>query len=397
VLSQKKILLGITGSIAAYKALQILRDLESAGAQIQVVLSPTASRFVPPLTLRVFSGRPVLGDLFEPGQEMAHLRLAEKAELILIAPITAHFIAKMAAGLADDLLSTLLLASPAPVLIAPAMDLGMWEHPSVRDNVMRLEARGIRVVGPVEGPLASGKRGMGRMADAERILDAAKSLLFPEASPLKGKSILVTAGPTQEALDPVRFISNRSSGKMGYALAAVARERGACVRLISGPCALTPPPGVHLISVRTAREMKAAFDQACPEAEIVLMAAAVSDYRAKSPALSKRKKATVSWQLDLEKTEDILLRRPKGRPSQIVVGFAAETENLLANAWKKLHKKQLNLLVANDVSQEGAGFDVETNIVHLLDADGGIQALPKMHKRSLANQILDKVIEISQA
>ena len=398
MLSRKKILLGITGSIAAYKSLQIVRDLTTSEAEVQVVLTPTAHRFVPPLTLQVFSGRPVLSNLFDPENEMAHLSLAQKADLILVAPATAHFISKMAIGLADDLLSTLLLATSAPILIAPAMDLGMWEHPAVQENIARLKGRGLNVIEPIVGPLASGRVGMGRMADERKIVAQVSSLLSGDTPSLEGETVLVTAGPTQEPIDPVRFISNRSSGKMGYALAAIAQEWGARVTLVSGPTALSAPPGVRLISVRTAHEMKKEVDQVLPETTIMLMTAAVSDYRPNQVAQNKRKKAGAHfWRLTLEETEDILHTRPKGSAHQIVVGFAAETENLIENAIKKLQQKRLDLIVANDVTEEGAGFDIETNIVHLIDSSGKVSSLPKMEKRQVARHILEKVIALSQS
>lgn len=398
MLSRKKILLGITGSIAAYKSLQIVRDLTASEAEVQVVLTPTAHRFVPPLTLQIFSGRPVLADLFDPKNEMAHLSLAQEADLILIAPVTAHFISKMAMGLADDLLSALLLATSAPILIAPAMDIGMWEHITVQENISRLKTRGVKVIEPVAGLLASGRVGVGRMADEGKIVEQVSSLLSESSPSLEGETVLVTAGPTQEPIDPVRFISNRSSGKMGYALAAIAQERGAQVTLVSGPTALSAPPGVSLVSVRTANEMKKEVDRALSEATIVLMAAAVSDYRTNQTLKNKRKKAGAhSWRLTLEETEDILLTRPKGSANQIVVGFAAETENLIENALKKLQQKRLDLIVANDVTEAGAGFDVETNIVHLIDSSGKVTSLPRMRKDRVARRILEKVVELVES
>ena len=398
MLAGKKILLGVTGSIAAYKSLQLLRDLTEAGAEVHVVLTATAHEFVPLLTLKVFSGQPVLSGLFDPANDMAHLRLAEEVDLVLIAPVTAHFIAKMAAGFADDLLSTLLLATKAPVIIAPAMDLGMWNHAAVRENVALLKKRGVHVIEPESGFLASGKEGVGRLAEGKTIIEALVALLSASPSSnqcsLAGEVVLVTAGPTEEAIDPVRFISNHSSGKMGYALAEVASQWGAAACLISGPTRLPTPPGVEQISVRSASEMEQAFNRKLYASSIVIMTAAVSDYRPVSAARQKIKKNGTVRTLDLEETPDILEGRTEGRSDQIVVGFAAETENLIENAKKKLEKKRLDLIVANDITLEGAGFDVETNIVHLINRAGQATALPKMSKRLLAGKILEETVKM---
>lgn len=398
MLAGKKILLGVTGSIAAYKSLQLVRDLSKAGAEVNVVLTSAAHKFVPPLTLKVFSGRPVLCGLFDPENDMAHLRLAEEADLVLIAPITAHFIAKMAGGLADDLLSTLLLSTRAPTLIAPAMDLGMWEHPAIRDNIALLKKRNIHVIEPECGPLASGKEGVGRLACEQTIIDTVVSvfstLTDDKALSLDGETVLLTAGPTEEAIDPVRFISNRSSGKMGYALAEIASQRGAEVHLISGPTRLPVPPGVKLISVRSTAEMEAAFKGKLYESSIVIMAAAVSDYRPVSSAKQKMKKNSIGTTLELGTCPDILGERTEGRDAQLVVGFAAETENLIQNATKKLELKRLDLIVANDVTVEGAGFNVDTNIVHLINRKKQIKTLPLMSKRLLAGTILEEVLKL---
>ncbi len=403
MLAGKKILLGVTGSIAAYKSLQLVRDLTKAGAKVNVVLTAAAHEFVPPLTLKVFSGQPVLSGLFDPANDMAHLRLAEEADLVLIAPTTAHFIAKMAAGFADDLLSTLLLATKAPILIAPAMDLGMWDHPAIVDNVALLKKRGVTVIEPESGPLASGKEGVGRLATEQGIIDAIirSFSALPKNEPsamsgaLAGEVILITAGPTEEAIDPVRFISNRSSGKMGYALAQIASQWGAEVCLISGPTRLAEPLGVKVISVRSAAEMQQAFNRNLQTASIVIMAAAVSDYRPVSPARQKIKKNGIAGRtLDLEACTDILEERAEGPEAQLVIGFAAETENLIENATKKLKKKRLDLIVANDVTMAGAGFDVDTNIVHLINRKNQVTALPKMSKQQLAGKILAEILKI---
>lgn len=394
MLSGKNILLGVTGSIAAYKSLQLLRDLKAAGADIHVVLTQTAKQFVPPLSLQVFSGHAVQSDLFEPRQEMAHIRLAQAADLVLIAPVTAHFIAKMAAGLSDDLLSAIFLATSAPVMVAPAMDLGMWAHPATQDNVSILQKRGVQFIGPEVGLLASGKTGPGRFAASEKILAQIATVFSSEQPKMKGERVLVTAGPSEEAIDPVRFISNRSSGKMGYALAETAKAWGADVVLVSGPTDLPVPEGIECISVRQADEMKDAVNRLLPEATLVVMAAAVSDYRPRNISPEKIKKTGKVFSLELEETEDILRERAEGPPGQIVVGFAAETENVIENAQKKLKRKRLDLIVANDVTAEGAGFDVDTNIVNLIDPAGKVTPYPKLPKQHIAKLILEAAMDI---
>lgn len=393
MLSGKKILFGITGSIAAYKSIQILRDLTGAGAEVQVVLTSTAPRFVPSLPLQIFSGRPVFTDLFDPHDDIVHLALAERADLVLIAPATAHFIAKMASGLADDLLSTLLLSTRAPIYVAPAMDIGMWDHPAVKKNVSVLLERGVRIIEPEVGALASGKVGKGRLADEKTILEQIAGSLTRETR-LAGEVVLVTAGPTREAIDPIRFISNRSSGKMGYALAEAARDWGGRVILISGPTQLDAPRGVERIMIQTAEEMQKEVSLRFEEATIVIMAAAVGDYRPEKVFQKKIKKTGKTLSLQLKETEDILggLSRKKGK--KVVVGFAAETEAIIENAQEKLKKKRLDLIVANDITQEGAGFEVETNIAYLIDSKGKVTTLPKMPKTALARYILEQVHQL---
>ncbi len=394
MLSGKKILLGITGSIAAYKSLQIVRDLTDIGADVHVVLTKSARKFIPSTTLQVFSGHPVHTSLFDENNEMEHLRLAQEADLILIAPVTAHFISKMAIGLNDDLLSSILLSSAAPVVIAPAMDIGMWEHPAVQNNVSVLHKRGVQLIGPEIGSLASGKVGVGRFSDHKKIVRQLVSYLAKDPPLLAGEVVLVTAGPTQEAIDPIRFISNRSSGKMGYALADVAKEWGARVILISGPTALPVPDGVKMVSVRSAHEMEKEVYRHLPKASILIMAAAVSDYKPPVVSQNKLKKTGSNLIIALEETTDILIERTKGRKGQVIVGFAAETENLLENAKKKLRRKRLDLIVANDVTIEDAGFDVETNVVHFINAKENVTSLPKMPKRRIATYILKEVKHI---
>ncbi len=389
----KKVLLGVTGSIAAYKAIQILRDLTGEGAEVQVVLTPAAHRFVSPLTLQIFSGRPVFTDLFDLHDKVIHLTLTQDADLVLIAPATADFIAKMAAGLADDLLTSLLLSASAPVVVAPAMDIGMWDHPTVQRNISILREWGIHVIEPETGPLASGKEGKGRLADERAIVEWIATYL-KERDRLKGEVILVTAGPTQEPIDPVRFISNRSSGRMGYALAEAAHQWGAEVILISGPSGLSSPPGIRRISVRTAEEMKKETERHFPAASIVIMAAAVCDFRPKTASFQKIKKNNGLKSLAIEQTDDILQGLSAIKGKKLFVGFAAETENLTENARKKLYAKGLDLIVANDVTQAGAGFDTETNIVQLFDKKDKIISLPKMSKQLLAYRILDEVLRL---
>ncbi|MFQ5580703.1 MAG: bifunctional phosphopantothenoylcysteine decarboxylase/phosphopantothenate--cysteine ligase CoaBC [Nitrospiria bacterium] len=397
MLKGKKILLGITGSIAAYKSIHILRRLRAAGAEVSIVLTSAAQHFVSPLTLQVLSDRPIYADLFDSRSEVIHLTLAQEADLVLIAPTTANFMAKMATGLADDLLSNLLLANTAPIILAPAMDLGMWEHPTVRENVACLRRRGVHILEPEEGPLASGKEGKGRLADESRIVAAVTETISGEKElqegslSLKGEVILVSAGPTREPIDPVRFISNRSSGKMGYALAKAAQGCGARVILISGPTALSPPPGVEFRSVETAEEMNKALESYFDQATIVIMAAAVSDYCPQSFASEKMKKSVKPISISLRKTKDIVKGLSAQKKGQILVGFAAETEDLIKNAKLKLKRKRLDLIVANDVTKGGAGFDVDTNIVQMIDREGRMTAFPKMLKTELADCILKEI------
>jgi phosphopantothenoylcysteine decarboxylase/phosphopantothenate--cysteine ligase len=399
-LSGKRVLLGITGSIAAYKSIQIVRDLTSAGSEVQVVLTPSAHHFVPPLTLQIFSKKKVYTNLFEESADaIPHVTLAMGFDLILIAPATADFLAKMALGLADDLLSTLLLATKTPILVAPAMDLGMWDHPAVQKNVALLKERGCIIIDPVFGPLASGKEGMGRMADEKKILDAAVLFLLRDSkkknNALEKEVVLITAGPTREAIDPVRFISNRSSGKMGYALADAARELGAEVILISGPVSLSVPFGVEAITVQSAKEMNHEVNRHVKRATIVIMAAAVCDYTPVQKTDQKEKKKPQS--LPLKLTDDILKGISKYKKGRLFIGFAAETENLFENACTKLKDKNLDIIVANNVLREGAGFDTDTNIVDLINAKGQKITLPKMPKIDVARHILEQVILMRQA
>jgi phosphopantothenoylcysteine decarboxylase/phosphopantothenate--cysteine ligase len=372
----------------------LLRELTGLGAAVTVCLSEHAREFVGPLTFRTLSGRPVLTNLFDPqsAEAVEHVALAERCHAVLVAPATANVLAKAAHGIADDFLTTLLLAARGAVLMAPAMDGGMWEHPAVQANVATLRARGVTVLEPEEGALASGLAGKGRLPEVERIVEALYRALSP-ARDLAGDRVLVTAGPTREPIDPVRYISNRSSGKMGYGLATAALRRGAHVTLVSGPTQLTPPPGAVFVPVQTAEEMREAVLEHLPSATLVVKAAAVADYRAKHPAATKIKgKREVT--LELVPNPDILAEVVARRTGAFVVGFAAETHDVAAHARAKLESKGIDLLVANDVSRQGIGFDAEDNEVLLLDRWGGTRALPRMPKAAVADAILSHVLAL---
>ncbi len=390
----KQIVLGVTGSIAAYKAIALLRTLLREGATVQVVMTQSATKFVTPLTFEVLSGHPVSTDVFEAHQEMKHLSLSEQADAIVIAPATANCLAKSALGLGDDLLSTMLLTAQCPLIVAPAMDGGMWTHPSVTEHVAKLRARGTIVVDPEVGPLASGRIGQGRLAEEATILEAIQAALAPRRD-WQGHRILVSAGPTQEAIDPVRFISNRSSGKMGYAIAEAAQARGAQVVLVTGPTALQQPKGIEVVSVATAEEMMKALSSRLAWSTTVIMAAAVADFRPTNPALQKLKKQGRTGQtLELERTTDILASLSAQRTTQLMVGFAAETSDLIAHAKRKLTEKGLDLIVANDVTALGGGFGSDQNTATLIDREGVLTELPMMPKRALADAILNRAQEL---
>lgn len=390
----KHIVLGVTGSIAAYKAVALLRTLIREGAVVQVVMTQSATKFVTPLTFEVLSGHPVSTDVFEAHEEMKHLSLPAQADAIVIAPATANCLAKAAMGMGDDLLSTMLLTSQCPLVVAPAMDGGMWTHPSVQEHVKTLCARGTVVVNPEIGPLASGQIGQGRLAEEGRILAALHAALAPQRD-WQGHRVLVSAGPTQEPIDPVRFISNRSSGKMGYAVAEAARARGAQVVLVTGPTALPVPRGVEVVSVSTAEDMLKALSMRLAWSTTVIMAAAVADFRPTHPASQKIKKQGHTGQtLDLEQTTDILASLSAQRTTQLMVGFAAETSDLTTHAQAKLTAKGLDLIVANDVTIEGAGFGSDQNAATLIDRQGVMTELPLMPKRVLADAILNRAHEL---
>lgn len=387
----RRLVLGVTGSIAAYKAVSLLRTLKCRGASVSVVMTNSATKFVAPLTFEVLSGERVTTDLFEAREEMRHLTVPEGAHAVIIAPATANILAKAAVGLADDVLSTMLLTAQCPLIIAPAMDGGMWEHPTVVEHVRMLRARGVVVLDPEEGPLASGQVAQGRLAAEPRIVESVEALLIPQADWL-GQRVLVSAGPTQEAIDPVRFISNRSSGKMGYAIAEAARDRGAEVVLVTGPTALVPPAGVEVVSVTSAQEMADSLCRHFAWATVVVMAAAVADFRPREQAVQKMKKqGRMSLTLDLEVAPDILAMLSAQRTTQVLVGFAAETEDVVAHAMAKLVGKGLDLIVANDVTKEGAGFGSDDNAAVVLSRGGRRKEFGLMSKRRLADHILTEV------
>ena len=392
-------LLVVSGGIAAYKIPDLVRTLTRAGLSVRCVLTRSAAQFVAPLALQTVSGHAVRTELFDAEQEGAidHIALADWADLVLVAPATADLLAKMSHGLADDLASTLLLATRAPLLVAPAMNVNMWRHPATEENVERLRQRGVRFVGPEAGALACGWEGEGRLADPAGI--AAEVELFLAPTSLRGEAVLVTAGGTREPIDPVRVVANRSSGKMGYAVAAEAARRGARVVLVSGPTALPAPAGVRRIAVETALEMRAAVQAELPPCTIFVAAAAVSDFRPVAPSADKIKKDALGGDkrmvLELERTPDILAEvgdvTARERSGRLVVGFAAESRDLLVAARRKLESKRCHLIVANDVTREGAGFDVDTNAVSFVGPGGDVEELPMLSKREVAERLLDRI------
>jgi phosphopantothenoylcysteine decarboxylase/phosphopantothenate--cysteine ligase len=391
------VVLGVTGCIGAYKACEILRELQRHEVDVRVVMTAHATRFVAPMTFEALSRHPVFTDQFALGSEgvIPHIEWADEAELLLVAPATANILGKFAHGIADDALSTLYLATRAPVVVAPAMNVNMFEHPAVRASLDTLRARGVRVVEPGSGYLACGWLGKGRLAEPTEIVEAALSVLRRRGD-LAGETVLVTAGPTIEDLDPVRFLSNRSSGRMGYRIAEAARDRGARVILVSGPTDLPAPAGVELLRVRSAEQMADAVMARRAEASVVVMAAAVADYRPAAVAPQKVKKRDGGLTIELVRTRDILKGLGETKGSLTLAGFAAETENVRENALRKLREKRLDLVVANDVSVEGAGFGSETNVATLFDARGGETAVPLVDKRVLADAIWDRLVELKR-
>ena len=396
-----RIALAVTGCVGAYKAAFLLRLLQQGGADVRVVMTESAQRFVGALTFEALSGHPVVTTMWEPSAtgEIRHIALAQSIDLLLVAPATANSIAKFANGICDDFLSTLYVSTTVPVMIAPAMNVEMWRHPATVENLERLRARGVEIVEPGAGYLACGMVGEGRLAEPEEIAARALGLLgAPPAADLAGTCVLVTAGPTREPIDPVRFITNRSSGRMGYAIAEAARARGAVVTLVTGPVSIAPPEGVEVVCVETAAEMARETLARAPEAAIVVKSAAVADYRPVRVADRKIKKAGATMTVELEKTEDVLAALGRAKPDhQVLVGFAAETNDLVENARKKLEAKNADLVVANDVTREGAGFDVDTNVAVLVGRDGAAEELPVMTKRALADRILDAALAIRRA
>jgi phosphopantothenoylcysteine decarboxylase / phosphopantothenate---cysteine ligase len=394
MLRGKEIVLGVTGGIAVYKAVELLRLLTKAGATVHVVMTRGATEFVTPLTFQTLSGHPVHLELFNliSEQQIGHISLAERADLFIVAPATANFVGKIAGGIADDLLTTTIMATRSPVLIAPAMNVHMYQNPIYRENEERLRGHGYLLVPPASGMLACGYEGEGKLQEPGIILEEAIAALSPK--PLSGERILVTAGPTREEIDPVRYISNHSSGKMGYAIARAARLRGAQVTLVTGPTALPAPHGVCVIRVESAAQMREAVLEGLQSCDIVIKAAAVADYRPRLRAEMKVKKGADHLAIELERNPDILAEIGAIKGGRVLVGFAAETEDLVANATSKLNRKNLDLIVANDVSQEGAGFNVDTNIAKLLFRDGRVEELPIMGKDQLAGIILDRVAEL---
>jgi phosphopantothenoylcysteine decarboxylase/phosphopantothenate--cysteine ligase len=392
-----KVTLGVSGGIAAYKAAEIVRLLQDRGARVQVVMTRAAQEFVRPLTFAALTGEKVITEMFAAGNEtpnldsaVEHIGVAQDADALLVAPATANVIAKFARGIADDFLTTLYLATTAPVVVAPAMNVNMWEHAATRENLEILKQRGVRIVPPETGYLACGTIGAGRLAANETIVDAVMEALGPRD--LENETILITAGPTREPIDPVRYISNRSSGKMGYALAEAALRRGARVLLVTGPTALQPPSGAEVAHVDTAAEMREAVLARLPEASVVIGCAAVSDYRPRAAVLRKIKREEQgAMALELEPTSDILAEVARGAsPSVIVVGFAAETDNVLENARRKLRGKLLEAIVVNDVSREGIGFDSDRNAVTIITPTHEV-AVPEGPKLEVAQRILDAV------
>jgi len=390
----KTVVLGVTGGIACYKAVELTRLLVKDGFRVQVVMTHGAMEFITPLTFQTLSGQPVASEAFNLTQEseIGHINVADSADLFVIAPATANIIGKIAAGIADDLLTTVLMATRAPVLIAPAMNIHMYANPILQENLRKLRSVGYYLMEPADGYLACGYEGKGRLPEPEIILEEVRALL--RKKDLGGEKMLITAGPSREPLDPVRYISNRSSGKMGYAMARAALRRGAEVALVSGPTGIEPPMGVRLIPVITAAEMRAAVLKEFATCTTVIMAAAVADYRPIGAANKKMKRETGPLELRLEPNPDILRELGAMKDGKFLVGFAAETEELTANAKKKLNTKNLDMIVANDVTREGSGFDGDTNIATILDRNGASRSLPLMTKDELADEIFDHMLAL---
>jgi phosphopantothenoylcysteine decarboxylase/phosphopantothenate--cysteine ligase len=393
-LDGKKIVLGVTGSIACYKAVDLASKLTQAGALVDVVMTETATRFVTPLTFNSITHRLVVSDMFDPNSEVGihHVAIAERADIVVVAPATADFIAKMANGLADDALGTTILATTAPVMIAPAMDGHMYENTATQDNVEKLRERGVYVAGPATGHLASGLSGKGRLLETSELIGHI-SLVLGRKGDLAGKKIVVSAGGTQEAIDPVRFITNRSSGKMGYAIAEAARDRGASVTLVTAPTSLRDPVITSVIRIKSALEMRDTLANECEKADALIMAAAVADWRPVTVATQKLKKGSAeNWSIKLTRTPDIVADTHGDH--LIKVAFAAETDSVESSAQAKLESKGVDLIVANDVSATDSGFEVDTNKVTLIDRGGRIEELDLMSKYEVGHRILDRVVQL---
>ncbi len=387
----RKILLGVTGGISVYKSAELVREFIRRGAEVSVVMTENATRFITPLTMESLSRNPVGLDMFSLTDErtMGHIDRAKWADLFIVAPATANYLAKAACGIADDLLTTISLVARCPVAVAPAMNTNMWSHPTVQDNIRTLEERGVKIIPPGEGELACGDKGKGRLADLDIIIKAAQELLYG-ACDMSGLSVLVTAGPTRESMDPVRFISNPSSGKMGYAIAEAARGRGAVVTLISGPTSLKDPDGIETIRVVTAEEMLAAARDHIEANQWLIMTAAVADYRPVKRSTRKTKKdGKKKITLEMESNPDILMELATAKGDRLYVGFAAESESLEDNARKKLLSKGLDLIVANDITERDSGFEKDENRATLLGREGYVERFPLMSKLELAHRILD--------
>jgi len=396
-----KVALGVTGGVAAYKAAELVRRLQQERLDVQVVMTRSAMEFVTPLTFAALTGQKVITGMFEQEtggpanveSAIEHIAVAQRIQLLLVAPATANTIARLANGIADDFLSTLYLATTAPVILAPAMNVNMWNHPATQENLAKLRARGVRVVEPDEGYLACGMTGPGRLASLDSILQAVREVLGIRHD-FDGETVLVTAGPTFEDIDPVRYIGNRSSGRMGYALADAAARRGAKVVLVSGPTHLDPPDGVDCVGVRSAEEMRRAVLDRARDCTVVIKAAAVADFRPTAPQPQKIKRGKGRVTLELEPTTDILSELGRMKNGLVLVGFAAETDRVAENARAKLSEKGLDLIVANDVTQQGAGFDADTNVVTLFARGGGQVDLPKLTKAEVADRVLDEVARL---
>lgn len=389
-LSGKHVALGVTGSISAFKAADLASKLRQAGATVEVVMTPAAAQFVTPLTFQSLTGRPVVVDMFGAAEAEAHVEVARRADAFVIAPATADCLANLAHGMTPDMVTLTALATTAPVLVAPAMDNQMWEHPATQENVVTLRNRGVEFVGPDAGRLASGRSGLGRLAEVPQVVGALRMLIGQRSGDLAGRHVVVSAGGTQEPLDPVRYVGNRSTGKMGFAIAEAARDRGAHVTIVTGPVALETPYGIHRVDVHTVAEMLVALEQATADSDAIIMAAAPADYRPASPAEHKIKKTSDKGTLEVElvKNPDIIATLPAGG---VRVGFAAETRNLEEYARQKLPAKRLDFIVANDVSAAGSGFGTDTNQVTIYYADGQHEALPLMIKYAVGLAILDRV------